>query len=134
MGAFMQPQGHVQVVMDTVDFAMNPQDALEHPRWQWTGGMTIEVEPEFPGIRRRRSGNWATILSMPGFRDLWPGGRSSGGKENGVYAAGATEPARTARLPSGRALLNGLQRQPLAAASCFPVLPHCRRCGDAIQR
>lgn len=48
MGAFMQPQGQAQVVMNTVDFHMNPQEALDAPRWQWVGGMNIEVERGFP--------------------------------------------------------------------------------------
>ena len=48
MGAFMQPQGHVQVVMNTVDFHMNPQDCLDAPRWQWTKEKDIEVEQGFP--------------------------------------------------------------------------------------
>ena len=48
MGAFMQPQGHVQVVMNSVDFGLNPQEALDAPRWQWTSGKTVEVEPGFP--------------------------------------------------------------------------------------
>ena len=48
MGEFMQPQGQVQVVMNTIDFEMNPQCALDAPRWQWVGGMKIEVEPGFP--------------------------------------------------------------------------------------
>ena len=47
MGGFMQPQGHVQVVMNTVDFHMNPQQALDAPRWQWMGGMNVSVEPGF---------------------------------------------------------------------------------------
>jgi len=47
MGGFMQPQGHVQVVMNTVDFEMNPQQALDAPRWQWMGGMDVSVEPGF---------------------------------------------------------------------------------------
>lgn len=48
MGAFMQPQGHVQVVMNTVDFKMNPQDALDAPRWQWVEGKKVFVEHQFP--------------------------------------------------------------------------------------
>ena len=48
MGGFVQPQGHVQMVMNTVDFALNPQAALDAPRWQWKEGRTIEVEHAFP--------------------------------------------------------------------------------------
>ena len=48
MGAFIQPQGHLMVVMNTVDFNLNPQAALDAPRFQWTGGKTVEIEPLFP--------------------------------------------------------------------------------------
>ena len=48
MGGFMQPQGHVQVVMNMVDFQLNPQAALDAPRWQWMEGKKVEVEPHFP--------------------------------------------------------------------------------------
>ena len=44
----MQPQGHVQVMMNLIDFHMNPQEALDAPRWQWTGDMNIEIEQGFP--------------------------------------------------------------------------------------
>lgn len=47
MGAFMQPQGHFQVLLGTLVEGLNPQDALNKPRWQWVGDKNIEVENSF---------------------------------------------------------------------------------------
>ena len=47
MGGFMQPQGHLQVITNTLDFGMNPQEALDCPRWQWVGGKSFQVERGF---------------------------------------------------------------------------------------
>jgi gamma-glutamyltranspeptidase / glutathione hydrolase len=46
MGGFMQPQGHLQMVVNTVDYALNPQASLDAPRWQWKEGLTVEVESD----------------------------------------------------------------------------------------
>ncbi len=48
MGGYMQPQGHVQVVTNFVDFAMDPQQALDAPRWQWMRDGRLTVETRFP--------------------------------------------------------------------------------------
>ena len=44
MGGFMQPQGHVQMVMNTVDFGLNPQASLDAPRWEWESGNKVSIE------------------------------------------------------------------------------------------
>ena len=91
MGAFMQTQGHVLVVVNTVDYHMNPQEALDAPRIQWTGGKHIQLEREVPAhivqdLARR--GHEVEIvnsnLHMGRGQIIWK-------TENGLYIGG-TEP------------------------------------------
>jgi gamma-glutamyltranspeptidase / glutathione hydrolase len=91
MGGYMQPQGHVQVVMNTVDFGLNPQAALDAPRWQWIEGKTFEVERGIPEhivqALSRRGHNIKVALDSGGFgrgQIIWR-------DEHGVLAGG-TEP------------------------------------------
>lgn len=57
MGAAYQAMGHAQFVINTIDYGMDPQEALEFPRF-FFAGETIEVErgvsaPAIAGLRER---------------------------------------------------------------------------------
>ncbi|KAG8003217.1 Glutathione hydrolase 2, partial [Nibea albiflora] len=69
MGAFMQPQGHVQVLLNMMEFGMNPQRALDAPRVyvhydpktdQWLVNLEEGVGEEVAEELRRRGHkvNW----------------------------------------------------------------------------
>ena len=48
MGGYMQPQGHLQMVVNQVDYGMNPQASLDAPRWQWLRGKDVAIEVAAP--------------------------------------------------------------------------------------
>ncbi|MCW5861629.1 MAG: gamma-glutamyltransferase [Anaerolineae bacterium] len=90
MGGFMQPQGHLQVGVNLVDFGMDPQAALDAPRFNWLQGREVALEPGIgPDVR--------AVLSRRGHA-LWPLGAAvhyGGGQvilrddDSGVLVGGA---------------------------------------------
>ncbi|MCH4886649.1 gamma-glutamyltransferase family protein [Acidaminobacter sp. JC074] len=88
MGGFMQPQGHLQVIMNMIDYKMNPQDALDAPRWQWVKDKTFSVEASMNhDVVRQLSlkGHQVQMTPEPG---SFGRGQIILKCENGVYVGG----------------------------------------------
>ena len=77
--------------MNAVDFGLNPQAAIDAPRWQWIEGRRVDVErfPEHVIAQLLRRGHQVQIATDPGAfgrgEIIWRD------PESGVLA-GATEP------------------------------------------
>jgi gamma-glutamyltranspeptidase / glutathione hydrolase len=48
MGAHMQPQGHTQLIVNSLTYGMHPQAALDAPRWRWDRDGALHLELETP--------------------------------------------------------------------------------------
>ncbi len=48
MGGFIQPQGHIMLMHNIIDRHLNPQAALDAPRFRWKKGRIVHVESGFP--------------------------------------------------------------------------------------
>jgi gamma-glutamyltranspeptidase/glutathione hydrolase len=94
MGGDMQPQGHVQVLTDIIDFGMNVQEADDAARWRHYGGAEPTGEPSTGiGTVEMESGFDSSVkaeLVKRGYKVV-PGSGNFGGYQaimrapNGVY-------------------------------------------------
>ncbi len=64
MGGSMQPQGHVQLLLNMIDFGMEPQEAVDAARFRHMGGLRVVVENVTPTLQTELEalghevGNW----------------------------------------------------------------------------
>src|SRR6266540_2164344 len=88
MGGHMQPQGHIQVAINTIDYAMNPQAALDAPRWRVEAdAVLVELETArhvIEGLAAR--GHNVRIEAEPGG---FGRGQAIWRLASGAYAAGS---------------------------------------------
>jgi len=95
MGGYMQPQGHVQVVSNLVDYGMPLQAALDAPRWRYRADGTLAVEErmhEGVATKLARKGHDVGILP-PGLFD----GAEAVRDDDGTLS-GATEPRKDGQV------------------------------------
>jgi gamma-glutamyltranspeptidase/glutathione hydrolase len=87
MGGFMQPQGHVQMLVNMLDLGMPPQQALDVPRWQIAdpddgvgaqevgGRIMVEEGWSFASLAEL-SRRWHRVVPVDGFnRGAFGGGQ-----------------------------------------------------------
>jgi len=95
MGGFMQPQGHLQVIVNIVDYDMNPQQALDAPRFRifdgTSGGKVYLEEPFGLNTMSHLASMGHEVVPASGWRRIIFGKgqiiyRNS---ENGVLTAGS---------------------------------------------
>ncbi|HET7251291.1 MAG TPA: gamma-glutamyltransferase [Gemmatimonadales bacterium] len=67
MGGSMQPQGHVQVLLNLLVFGMDLQDAVDAPRFRHFDGLRVALEPAIgDAVRRQLTALGHTIVADSG--------------------------------------------------------------------
>jgi gamma-glutamyltranspeptidase/glutathione hydrolase len=91
MGGYMQPQGHVQVLSNVVDYDMSLQAALDAPRWRYRESGALALEDRLAGrvgAPLDRMGHDVSVLHAGLF-----GGAQIVRNDDGTLS-GATEPRK----------------------------------------
>jgi len=91
MGGYMQPQGHLQVLMNLLDDGMSIQEALDFPRWRYQTNGQLAVEGRFDGsvlTKLARRGHDVRVMPPPHF-----GGGQIARNADGVLSGG-TDPRK----------------------------------------
>lgn len=97
MGGFIQPQGHVMLMHRVLDQVLNPQAALDAPRFRWARGRVVEVEHNYPAslaealLRRGHDIRYGTVDDRDFGRGqiIWRTEQENG---EGALLTGGTEP------------------------------------------
>jgi gamma-glutamyltranspeptidase / glutathione hydrolase len=74
MGGDMQAQGHIQVAINMIDFAMNVQEGIEAPRYRILGGRQVALERAIPHAVRDTLAAMGHVLAPYGDQSVSYGG------------------------------------------------------------
>ncbi|WP_254545118.1 gamma-glutamyltransferase family protein [Halomarina pelagica] len=91
MGGYMQPQGHVQVISNLVDYDLPLQAALDEPRWRYREDSSLALEERVAdGIAPKLARMGHDVRTLPASQF---GGAQIVRNEDGILS-GATEPRK----------------------------------------
>jgi gamma-glutamyltranspeptidase/glutathione hydrolase len=91
MGGYMQPQGHLQVLANLLDYGFDSQAALNAPRWRYCDDGSLAVEERFAdGVlgKLARRGHEVTVRPPSAF------GGAQFARRRGDVLSGATDPRK----------------------------------------
>ena len=95
MGGFVQPQGHVQVACNMIDFGMNPQQALDAPRIVWHDGARVDLEDGIPDeVRSALKATGHDLMARDDPSRYYGGGQIVAIDEESGALLGGTEPRK----------------------------------------
>jgi gamma-glutamyltranspeptidase/glutathione hydrolase len=100
MGGHMQPQAHMQVLVNMLDLGMNPQQALDAPRWQLNasesglgageqGGLVLIEEGFTEQTKQTLAHCGHKLKELGGFERIHFGGGQVILKQDGLLVAGS---------------------------------------------
>ena len=98
MGGFMQPQGHMQVAVNLLDDGMDPQSALDLPRWciepnrgqaPQPGSDCLEEGIPAETLAALQTWDMPSARRRVGTQPVWAGKSSCGMKQAAFCAAAA---------------------------------------------
>ena len=89
MGGRMQPAGHVQMVLNTVDWGMQPQASLDAARWYWLEGDHVKLEPAVPARIARALRARGHAIEIDPALDNYGRGQIIWRLPSGAYIAGS---------------------------------------------
>ena len=88
-GGFMQPQGHLQLVISLLNYAMDVQSAIDFPRFWWQGDRLVVAEDGLPDATYAMLANWGHEVERRDGRRGFGGAQIIAIQPDGVCIAGS---------------------------------------------
>jgi gamma-glutamyltranspeptidase/glutathione hydrolase len=87
-GGFMQPQGHLQLLVNLLDYGLDVQSALDAPRFWWEEGRRVIIEAGAPDATCATLADWGHEIVRREHRGMG-GGQIIRALPGGVWVAGS---------------------------------------------
>ena len=87
-GGYMQPQGHLQLVVNMLDYGLDVQSAIDAPRFWWEAGRRVVIEAGVPDATCTTLARWGHEIVRREHRAMG-GAQIIAALPDGVWVAGS---------------------------------------------